>query len=48
MGADSDRRSGRVRLLTHTLEATMPIAIDRPMRLPLSGSILVRFSFRWN
>ena len=48
MGADSDRRSGRVRLSNHPpWRRPCELQLTEPKLRPLSGPILVRFSCRW-
>ena len=49
MGADSDRRSGRVRLSNHPpWRRPCELQLTDPKLRPLSEPILVRFSCRWN
>jgi hypothetical protein len=46
---DRDRRSGRVRLLTHRLwRRPCKLELTNPKRRPLSAPILARFSSHWN
>ena len=48
-GVDSDRRSGRVRSLTHPLwRRPCKLSLTDPKLRPLSVPILARFSSRWN